>query len=181
MIEVPFSIQSDDMEECFLEIFASPDSDELVTAIELLSLSNKREGNPGRELYQKKQDEILNSKVNLVEIDLLRGGAHTTLVPRELLQARAGEFDYHVCVHMMDQRDRCLVHAWNLEVRLPAIEIPLLPGDSPITIDLQPILDECFEASGYQPRMRYRKWKPKPRFTREQNAWAEKILKAHGI
>src|SRR4051794_32235551 len=47
---------------------------ELVTVIELLSPSNKRNG-PDREQYQAKRGQLLSSSVHVVEIDLLRGGA----------------------------------------------------------------------------------------------------------
>ena len=38
-------------------------------------------GEPGRGLYLRKQREILESDVNLIEIDLLRAGMHTAAVP----------------------------------------------------------------------------------------------------
>ena len=181
VIHVPGLIQSEDMEEWFLEIFAKPGDEQLVTTIELLSLSNKREGNKGRELYQKKQKEILNSKVNLVEIDFLRGGLHTSVVPRSLVETRAGDFDYHISVHPMDCQNECHVYAWKMEARLPAIKIPLLPGDPEVVVDLQPILDECYDGGGYGRRVRYRKWKPQPRLTKEKKEWADKILRAKGL
>ncbi len=46
--------------------------------------------------YLKKQREILDSQVHLVEIDLLRGGEHTTAVPREWAVNKAGAFEYHL-------------------------------------------------------------------------------------
>jgi Protein of unknown function (DUF4058) len=52
-------------------------------------------GEHGRDLYVKKQREMVQSKVHLVEIDLLRGGEHTMAVPRNRLLAQAGPFDYH--------------------------------------------------------------------------------------
>ena len=50
-------------------------SSEVVTVIEVPSPGNKREGGRGREEYLAKRDENLQSKTNLIEIDLLRGGA----------------------------------------------------------------------------------------------------------
>ena len=60
----------------------------LVTAIEFLSPSNKTPGKRGRELYLRKQREMLDSPAHLVEIDLLRGGVHSTAVPLERLERR---------------------------------------------------------------------------------------------
>ena len=50
----------------------APGGKRLVTSLEVLSLSNKTPGEHGRELFLRKQKELLASKVNLVEIDLLR-------------------------------------------------------------------------------------------------------------
>jgi Protein of unknown function (DUF4058) len=161
VIDAPGLIENDDMEEPFLEIFAKPGNEQLVT-----------------ELYLKKQEEILNSKANLVEIDLLRGGVPTTLVPRSLVEVRHGPFDYHVCIHRMDQKGKYYVHPWDLKSRLPVIQIPLVPGDPMITVDLQPILDETYDKGNYARRVHYQTEKPRPRLTREQKEWAEKILKS---
>lgn len=57
-------------------------SAEVVTVIEVLSPSNKRAGSEGREEYLAKREEVLQSRTNLVELDLLRGGARLpTLEP----------------------------------------------------------------------------------------------------
>jgi Protein of unknown function (DUF4058) len=178
VIDAPGLIQNDDMEEWFLEIFAKPGNEQLVTSIELLSMSNKRQGNQGRELYLKKQQEILNGKANLVEIDLLRGGVHTTLIPRALIEAKYGPFDYHVCVHQMDKTDKYFVYPWKLEMHLPLIQIPLVPGDPAVTVALQPIFDACYDDAKYERRVPYRTTKPSPRLAKDQKAWADKILAA---
>src|SRR5262249_49498233 len=87
-------VPRDERGEVFLEIYARHDSGEqLVCSIEVLSPSNKAPGETGRDLYLRKQREILQSQVHLVEIDLLRAGVHTTAVPRNHLMARAGAFD----------------------------------------------------------------------------------------
>ena len=56
----------------FIEIRSS-DDEELVTVIEVLSPANKRPGTD-RDQYEYKRQHLLGSKVNLVEIDLLRRG-----------------------------------------------------------------------------------------------------------
>ena len=50
----------------------------------------------------KEQKELLDGKVHLVEIDLLRGGVHSTAVPRQRAIEESGIFDYHVCIHFFD-------------------------------------------------------------------------------
>src|SRR5205085_836738 len=59
--------------ESYLVIREVP-SLEIVTVIETLSPSNKRASSDGREHYLEKRQEILSSRTNLIEIDLLRGG-----------------------------------------------------------------------------------------------------------
>src|SRR5439155_20452495 len=49
-------------------------SNELVTVIEVLSPTNKLPGSDGSREYAHKRERLLESHVNLVEIDLLRGG-----------------------------------------------------------------------------------------------------------
>src|SRR5947209_5330096 len=89
-------VSGEERSESFLETHTVQGDSTLVTAVELLSPSNKTPGAHGCEQYLKKQAELLNSRVNLVEIDLLRGGQHTTAVPRKDALQEAGPFDYHV-------------------------------------------------------------------------------------
>ena len=75
LIARPFKVKvaHDEFREPFVEIYTrSDDGKRLVTSIEVLSLSNKTPGEQGRELYLRKQKEILAGKAHLVEIDLLR-------------------------------------------------------------------------------------------------------------
>jgi Protein of unknown function (DUF4058) len=57
----------------FVEIRDSSRGHKLITLIEILSPSNKRRG-PDRKAYAHKQQEVLESDANLIELDLLRGG-----------------------------------------------------------------------------------------------------------
>ncbi len=59
----------------------------LVTAIELLSPVNKRPGADGADAYEKKRQELFQSGVHLLEIDLLRGGRRPQLAPSTVLPA----------------------------------------------------------------------------------------------
>src|SRR5262249_52374836 len=64
VVRVPHDV----VHENFVEVFAQPGGERVVTNIELLSLTNKTPGEQGRELYKKKQREVLDSKIHLVEI-----------------------------------------------------------------------------------------------------------------
>ena len=64
--------------ETFLTIRRGSPS-EVVTVIELLSPTNKRKGSVGLEHYVAKFQELMKTKANLVELDLLRGGERWSL------------------------------------------------------------------------------------------------------
>lgn len=174
-------VPHDEHRETFLDIYARQDNgDRLVTTIEMLSPSNKTPGEHGRELYLRKQKEILDSKVHLVEIDLLRG-IHSTAVPRERALEESGPFDYHVCIHFFDHFEDYLVYPIRLEEALPEIAIPLLPGDSPVLVDLQAIFDRAYDLGPYRRRIRYQKEAPAPSLSTEQAEWATKLLHEKGL
>jgi hypothetical protein len=148
-------VPHDERHESFVEIFVRKGEQRLVTHVELLSWANKSPGEHGRDLYLRKQREILTSKAHLVEIDLLRGGKHTTAVPLERAQAEAGSFDYHVCVHRFDNLEDYFLYPIRLEDRLPEIAVPLLPGDGSVAVDLQAVFNRCYDSGPYRRLIRY--------------------------
>jgi hypothetical protein len=171
---------SDPVEEPYLEILSAED-DRLVTAIEVVSLANKKPGDSGRTSYQQKQSEYRVSGVNLVEIDLLRRGPHTTAVPESRLRASAPEFDYHVCVTSVELPHRHFVAPIKLTDRLPTVPIPLDEGVSPVMLDLQSVFDRCYDDGPLADLARYDRKAPDPPLTPEQQAWAEGVLRAKGL
>ena len=175
-------VPHDERREIFLDIYTRQDNgDRLVTTIEMLSPTNKTPGEHGRELYLRKQREILDSKVHLVEIDLLRGGIHSTVVPRERIVDESRAFDYHVCIHFFDHLEDHLVYPIRLEEMLPEIAIPLMPGVSPVLVDLQTIFDRAYAIGAYPRRIRYQKETPVPPLTTEQAEWATRLLREKGL
>jgi len=175
-------VPHDERRESFVEIFLGQGSAKrLVTTIETLSPANKTPGEHGRDLYLRKQREILGSKVHLVEIDLLRSGEHTTAVPRNLAMAVCGDFDYHVCVHHFDDLEDFFVYPILLEEPLPEIGIPLLPGDPEVPIDLQAVFTRCYDAGPYRRENPYLSGSPVPPLPEGKTRWASKLLQAAAI
>ena len=121
-----FEVTDDERTEMEVEIRTrlGDEGERLVTVIEVLSLANKTPGEKGRELYLEKQREVLGSPVHLVEIDLLRGGEHTTPMSLERLRRKAGPYDYHVSVHRFDQPGRFFIYPWKLEEPSPSSPFP---------------------------------------------------------
>ena len=153
----------------------------LVTAIEVLSPSNKTRGADGRRLYIRKQQELLDSKTHLVEIDLLRGGAFTTAVPHKRAVEDAGLFDYHVCIHRYDELGKFFVYPIPWRRRLPQIAIPLSPGDAPVSLDLQAVFDRCYDAGPYARLNPYVGRTPDPALNPEDAVWATQRLQERGL
>ena len=175
---IVITVMHDESRETFVEIRTRADDEErLVATIEVLSRSNKRPGDEGQTLYLKKQQEIVDSQSShLVEIDLLRSGKHTTSIPLDELRRKAMPYDYHVCVRPFDQPGKFHVYAIELPERLPEISIPLLPGDGSVALDLQTVMDRCYDAGPYRQRVRYALDRLKPPARRKHLKWLKRML-----
>ena len=103
-------------------------SESLVTAIEVLSPTNKR--GEGREEYLERRGRFLRSAAHLVEIDLLRTGHRVPM--RQPLP----EGEYFVFVGRRERRPLTEVWPISLRQRLPEVPIPLLAGDPDVRLDL---------------------------------------------
>jgi hypothetical protein len=172
------TIEHGPFKQSFLEIRRRRGEEvRLVTAIEILSPSNKKVGHESREQYIEKQREVLGSDAHLVEIDLLRGGTHTAAVPRNLVEARAGSFDYLVSIHRFDRPNDFFVYPISMTQRLPQIGIPLLPDDPDIPLDLQAVFDRAYDDGPYSRVIEYGKDRIVPRLKPEQAAWAADLFK----
>jgi hypothetical protein len=175
-----FEVTDDERTEFEVEIRTrfGDEGERLVTVIEVLSLTNKTPGEKGRDLYLEKQVEVLGSPVHLVEVDLLRGGAHTTPMSLERLHQKAGPFDYHVSVHRFDRPGRFFIYPWKLEDPLPEIAVPLLPGDGEVPLDLAAVFNRCYETGPYRRRVRYDTSRLVPPLSGEREAWVRQILES---
>lgn len=126
---------------------------EVVTVIEVLSRTNKTDGS---QAYRTKSRLCRQAGVNLVEIDLLREGAHIVAVPlREISPHKMTP--YLVCASRGG--DPTLFSVWHIALlqRLPAIAVPLRPTDRDVLIDLQPLLDSAYRDGRYDLVIDYRK------------------------
>jgi len=81
---VVVSVLPEEVWEPFIEILDLIQSGQVITVIEVLSPANKTLGG-GHELYRRKQEEVLASETHLVEIDLLRQGVPTLVIPAHYL------------------------------------------------------------------------------------------------
>ncbi len=157
--------------EAFVEIYEATPEQRLVTTIEVLSPSNKRANSPGRELYLRKRQSIMLEGVNLVEIDLLRGGERMPMFdpwpssPYTLMVARA------------KKPYACLVWQGYFRKPLPTIRVPLAKPDPDIPLDLQPLIDSTYERSRYAQSIDYTQ-SLNPPLAPEETSWLQQQLKA---
>jgi hypothetical protein len=179
LIAVGQALASDPVEEPYLQIY-SAHGKRLITAIEIISVSNKRAGAKGRKAYRNKQKEYREAGVHLVEIDLLRTGPHVTAVPVRRLQKAIGKFDYHICVSVIGERTQFYAAPVRLSDPLPEIGVPLDGDAEPVKVALQVMLDRAYDTGRYPELVRYDQ-PCDPPLTEEQRIWAEAILREKGI
>ncbi len=72
-----------------------------------------------------------------------------------------------------------MVYPIRLRDRLPVLRIPLRPGDADVTVDLQPLIDQCHERGRYH-LLNYRLALDPP-LPPEDAAWVDQVLKEHGL
>ena len=136
--------------ERYIAVVSLPNR-ELVTVIELLSPANKRVGADGRREYLRKREQILQSAVHLVEIDLLLKGERLPTV--EPLP----EGDYYAFVSRSEYRPAVEVYYWRRNERMPTIPIPLLRDDGEVYLDLQAAYEETYTRARYEARLAHRR------------------------
>ena len=156
-----------------VQIFAVPDR-RLVTVVELLSPANKS-GN-GRRQYLTKQADLLSSGINLVEIDLLRGGR------RLPVQEEPPDDDYLAFVSRpgLDDEEPVEVYGWGLRDALPTIPVPLAGDDPAVPLDLAAVFAELYHRSAYAVLLDYAR-PLSPSLPPDDAAWVADRLAAAGV
>jgi hypothetical protein len=66
-----------------------------------------------------------------------------------------------------------------LRERLPAIWVPLRETDADVPLDLQPLLDRCFDNGGYEADLDY-EGEPEPALAADDAGWADALLREKG-
>jgi hypothetical protein len=147
------------------------DENRVVTAIEVLSPSNKKAGED-REKYLAKREEYLAGHVSLVEIDLLRGSGRLPLgTPAPEIR------DYYVLFLRSWEFPKAEI--WNLALRdpLPEIPIPLREDVPDVLLPLRPCFDQAYEGGRYATTLRYHQ-PLKPRARPGDAGWIRELLAA---
>ncbi len=161
----------------YLEIIDVGSGNRVVTVIEFVSPSNKIAG-AGQDLYLAKQKEVLAARASLVEIDLTRDGRRALSVPQYRIPA-SHRTTYQVCVRRGWKLPGAEVYRAPLQERLPIIRIPLRETDQDVLLDLQALIDQCYQNGRYDD-INYR-IAPNPPLDPEDAAWADHFLRSLGL
>jgi len=151
-------------------------SGDVVTLIEVLSPANKI--GRGRDQYLERQDEILNTPVSLVEIDLLSRPTATYARFFELHSPH--DWRYNICISRPQRRTSVEVYAIPLGDRLPRCNIPLLPEDDDAVVDLNAVLARCYDVGAYHLLLDYSK-PPPVSLSKAEEEWLEALLLEKGL
>jgi hypothetical protein len=158
-----------EVRETWIEIYHLPEM-ELVTAIEILSPSNK--GGSGRSDYLAKRNALIDQPVNLVEIDLLFNGS------RMPMSGPLPPGDSVAIVARSERRPYADVYTWPLRQPLPVLPIPLRAPDPDVQLNLAEAFQMTYDRGGYSRVMRY--GRPLPAslpLSPEDRAWAETLAR----
>lgn len=154
--------------EGYLEV-REAGSNYLITAIEILSPTNKRAGT-GRALYEEKRMELLGTWTNLVEIDLLRAGEPMRIISNGI------HGDYRILV-VRGGRSRGMLYPFGVRQPFPKFSVPLRRGDhDEPTVDIGHILSDIYDRARYNMRVNYAD-EPTPPLSDEDAEWAERLLR----
>ena len=146
---VMYGTQLEEVRESFIDIRDVETDNRLVTSIEILSPTNKRPNSKGWVEYESKRNNFFRGIANLVEIDLSRGGQ------RHVMKTPWPDSPYYLMVMRCQHAPACRVWRAYSTRPLAPIPIPLLPCDPDLALALQPMIDDIYLQSRYEPDVRY--------------------------
>jgi len=176
--DAPIIFIHEDEAEAYIEIRHVSASDDVVTAIEFLSPTNKNIGR-GRDEYLEKQRQWLRLPVHFLEIDLLRAGPSTVagLMDESRMTLR---WHYISSLHRAGERGNFELWPSRVQERLPRLPIPLRPHDGQVTLDLNALVNAHYDAVRYDRRLNYSR-EPLPPFEGEDALWLDNHLRGLGL
>ena len=171
---VKFLLPTESATEVHLEIRHLIDDQPLVTAIEVLSRTDKLTS-AGRAEYLEKRRSYQRANVNVLEVDLLRGGRDLTgVADRDLARADGRLPSAYRCSVRRPRPSGAValdLYPLPLRERLSRVRVPLRPGDPAVTVDLQQPIDAVYRLGRFGRRIDYAD-PPDPPLSPDDAAWA---------
>lgn len=171
VVTVPQPVQvtlpmGDEVREAYLEV-KDVATQNVVTAIEILSPTNKR--GEGRQKYLNKRQKVLNSQTHFVEIDLLLQGEVMPFLHNSVAS------NYRILVSRSQQRPSADLYPFDLRDRIPNFPLPLKSGESEPGVDLQDLIEDVYQRSGYDYFLNYQEDLNLP-LTEAEQQWIRSTL-----
>ena len=163
--------------EGFMEILDPAQGERVITIIELLSPANKMPGTDARRQYCQKQDEVMQSETNLVEIDLQRKGWPTVVATRA---PDLPPYHYLISISRAVRRPDCEAYPLTLRQRLPRMIVPLMPEDRDAVVDVQAVYHRGYDNGGYARILDYRR-EPVVALSEDDAQWARERPRQQGL
>lgn len=161
----------EEIREPYLEV-KDAETQAVVTTLGILSPSNKR--GEGKQRYLDKRQKVLRSQTHLIEIDLLMQKE-----PLPLLESNIASH-YRILVSRSQQRPAADLYPFNLSEPIPSFPLPLTPNDPEPTVDLQTLLNQVYDRSGYDYFIDYQQAVDLP-LTDVDTAWIDTLLRNKGL
>ncbi|MFO7903379.1 MAG: DUF4058 family protein [Planctomycetota bacterium] len=133
--------------EIYLEIVDTALGNQVVTALEFLSPTNKCPGD-GCDMYVKKQREYRVAGVNQVEIDLTRSGNRGLVFPMTHIP-REHRTLYLACVRRSEHPTKIEAYPIPLQTPLPTLGVPLGADVADVPLELQSLVTQCYQNGRY--------------------------------
>jgi hypothetical protein len=168
--------EAEEHTETYVTILTA-DGDQLVTVIEFLSPTNKLPG-PGRHEYRRKREELIGSRINFVEVDLVRQGSWRELLRPVLAPVRI-ETAYRVITRRFHSIRRVELFPMSLRQPLSRIPIPLRDQDTEVALDLQDLVSQAYRNGRYD-HTDYTKPCDLP-LDPDDAQWADELLRGAGL
>lgn len=162
---------AEEIVERYLEIRDTA-THEVITAIEILSPTNK-ETQEGRQQYEQKRRKVLASATSLVEIDLLRAGRAFAMKVGNGSEDKTS--DYRIVISRSWQRPYADIYLFSMRQRIPSFFIPLRSGEQEPVLPLNHLLHELYDQGGYDMAIDYSQ-PADPPLSEEDVQWMKELL-----
>jgi hypothetical protein len=122
----------------------------------------------------KKRETILETRTNLVEIDLLRKGQPMPILGNKI------QSNYRILIYRGDTRPIADLYAFDLQNVIPSFFLPLRSDDREPVINLQELLHQVYEIYDYDLVVDFSQ-EAVPALSEEEKVWVDEILKKKGL
>ncbi len=98
-----------------------------------------------------------------------------------MIERFGDRWHYLISISRVDDPHNFWVYPRTVRERLPVIPIPLAVGDRLASLDVQAVVNQCYEDGAYEATLGYREPPPPPPFDADDAAWIDDLLKSHGL